>query len=161
MCEKSFETHKPLCSVKMEDSGNSISALVACCKKIVSAPRTAKLPNHWEKLDRSGTAAASPVEVGCQVLSRPPASAPLWGRPRQEREGGCRAAEAAGVASASPSRAESTPGLRREGAGRAGPRGVAMETGWGARGGPGQAGCRRGDPRLGGLHSRGGRQCSS
>lgn len=51
MCEKSFETHKSLCSIKMEDSGNTISALVACCKKIVSAPRTAKLPNYWEKLD--------------------------------------------------------------------------------------------------------------
>lgn len=49
------------------------------------------------------------MEVGRQVLSRPPASAPLWGRPRLERRSGYGAAEAS---SASPSRAESTPGLQ-------------------------------------------------
>ena len=48
------------------------------------------------------------MEVGRQVLSRPPASAPLRGRPRLERKSGYGAAEAS---SASPSRAESTPGL--------------------------------------------------
>lgn len=91
------------------------------------------------------------MEVGRQVLSRPPASAPLWGRPRLERRSGYGAAEAS---SASPSRAESTPGLQREGAGGAGPRGVAMEMGWGSRGGPRQEGCWRGDPRFRGLQEQ-------
>lgn len=62
------------------------------------------------------------------------ASAQLWGRPQREPKGSYGAAEASGAASASPSRAVRTPGLRREGAGGARPRGVVMATGWGARG---------------------------
>ena len=50
MCEKSFETHKSLCSIKMDDGRNVISYQLPVERKIVSEPRTVKLLSYIEKL---------------------------------------------------------------------------------------------------------------
>lgn len=90
------------------------------------------------------------MEVGPPRSLQAPASAPLWGDPGRA-QGGYGAAEA----SASPSRVESTPGLQREGAGGAGPCGVAMEMGWwGSRGRSQAGGLLEGDPRFRGLQEQ-------
>ena len=50
MCEKSFQTHKSLCSNKMEDGRNIISSQSPAIRKIVSEPQTVKLLSYVEKL---------------------------------------------------------------------------------------------------------------
>lgn len=50
MCEKSFKTHKSLCSIKMEDGRNIISSQSPAIGKIVSEPQTVKLLSYVEKL---------------------------------------------------------------------------------------------------------------
>lgn len=50
MCEKSFKTHKSLCSIRMEDGRNIISSQLPAIRKIVSEPWTVKLLSYVEKL---------------------------------------------------------------------------------------------------------------
>ena len=53
MCEQSFETHKSLCSTKMEDGRSIISSQLPAVRKIVLEPQTMKLLSFIEKTGRT------------------------------------------------------------------------------------------------------------